>query len=291
MLAEVPTVAGEIVYMYNNTSVIHDEVLSARLGLVPLTGNPDVFDRMSWRAMPNAETGSEGDDALDSNTIVFRLHKRCTLNEKAPAGAHEPLQLYLDADVHARDLEWVPQGHQLEDFGDDPPRPANPDILLAKLRPGQAVELEMHCVKGVGADHAKFSPVATATYRLHPTIDILRPIFGEDARLFKSCFAPGVIGIEKVTEDDAQRDPEYVGAVGEDKAVVRNAFKDTVSRECMRHEQFNGRVRLGRIRDHFIFGVESTGQFPADQLFLKSVRILKHKCDALLTDLDRLEHH
>lgn len=33
------------------------------------------------------------------------------------------------------------------------------DILIAKLRPGQAIDLRMHCVKGVGQDHAKFSPV------------------------------------------------------------------------------------------------------------------------------------
>ena len=36
------------------------------------------------------------------------------------------------------------------------------DILLAKMRPGQAVCLEAHCVKGTGAEHAKWSPVATA---------------------------------------------------------------------------------------------------------------------------------
>jgi RNA polymerase Rpb3/RpoA insert domain len=39
------------------------------------------------------------------------------------------------------------------------------DILLAKLRPGQEIGLEMHARKGVGKDHAKYSPVATAAYR------------------------------------------------------------------------------------------------------------------------------
>jgi DNA-directed RNA polymerase I and III subunit RPAC1 len=36
------------------------------------------------------------------------------------------------------------------------------------LRQGQQIQLELHCVKGVGKDHAKFSPVATASYRLLP---------------------------------------------------------------------------------------------------------------------------
>ena len=44
-------------------------------------------------------------------------------------------------------------------YADNPPAPTNPNIVLAKLRPGQAVEMEMHAVKGVGKDHAKFSPV------------------------------------------------------------------------------------------------------------------------------------
>lgn len=47
------------------------------------------------------------------------------------------------------------------------------DILLAKLRPGQCIVLEGHCAKGVGKEHAKWSPVATAWYRLHPEVRLL----------------------------------------------------------------------------------------------------------------------
>ena len=35
----------------------------------------------------------------------------------------------------------------------------NNDILIAKLRPGQEIDAILHCVKGIGQDHAKFSPV------------------------------------------------------------------------------------------------------------------------------------
>lgn len=37
---QVPTVAVEDVYIWNNTSLIQDEVLSQRLGLVPLRIDP-----------------------------------------------------------------------------------------------------------------------------------------------------------------------------------------------------------------------------------------------------------
>ena len=93
----------------------------------------------------------------------------------------------------------------------------------------------IHCHKGIGADHAKFSPVATATYRLLPTIDILKPIIGADAKKFARCFPKGVIGLEDITDEEASRErTEYEGKAGEKKAVVRNTMKDTVSRECLR---------------------------------------------------------
>jgi DNA-directed RNA polymerases I and III subunit RPAC1 len=43
LLSEVPTMAFDRVYIYNNTSVIQDEVLAHRLGLIPLKANPDLF--------------------------------------------------------------------------------------------------------------------------------------------------------------------------------------------------------------------------------------------------------
>ena len=36
---------------------------------------------------------------------------------------------------------------------------------IAKLRPGQTIDVVCYCEKGVGKDHAKYSPVATAAYR------------------------------------------------------------------------------------------------------------------------------
>jgi len=48
--------------------------------------------------------------------------------------------------------------------------PVFDDILIAKMRPGQEIEMKLIAGKGIGKDHAKFSPVATASYRLLPTI-------------------------------------------------------------------------------------------------------------------------
>ncbi len=283
LIAEIPTLAIEYVFIHNNTSIIQDEVLAARLGLVPLTGRLKGLNWMQFYKRPVSDEHDGGggeemerDTAADNNTVVLKLQKECSWAPGQPKeGETDPNVLYVNSNVYARDIEFVPTGRQFKEFPapDGIIRPVNPDILLAKMRPGHIIDLEMHCVKGIGADHAKFSPVATASYRLLPTIDILQPIVGQEARKFARCFPKGVIGLEQEEEDE------------EVKAVVRDTMRDTVSRECLRHEEFKDKVKLGRVRDHFIFGVESTGQFESDLLFLESVKILKMKCVRLKRSL------
>ncbi|OJJ47243.1 hypothetical protein ASPZODRAFT_96121 [Penicilliopsis zonata CBS 506.65] len=292
MMAEIPTLAIEYVFVHNNTSVIQDEVLAARLGLIPLKGSVEGINWMRWFKKPTEDDPEGGSSPADYNTIVLHLSVECTKNPNAAPGEQDPRKLYHNAHVYARDIAFNAVGRQEQYFVDDEAiQPVNPDILVAKLRPDQKIEIEMHCIKGIGADHAKFSPVATASYRLMPDIKILRPILGDDAKKFAKCFPKGVIGLEKVTSQEAaQKGSGYEGHAGDIKAVVRDAFNDTVSRECLRHEEFEGKVKLGRIRDHFIFNVESTGQFESDVLFLESVKLLKLKCARWkrgLTDLMR----
>ena len=44
MIADVPTMCIEHVYVLNNTSVVQDEILAQRLGLIPLNVDPDLFE-------------------------------------------------------------------------------------------------------------------------------------------------------------------------------------------------------------------------------------------------------
>ena len=257
MIAEVPSVAAEYVYIFNNTSVIQDEVLAHRIGLVPLKVDPD---QLTWI---NSEA-DEKDKFTDDNTIVLSLDVVCTKNPNASPDSTDPDNLYRNHKVYAKHLKFEPQGRQVELFANNPVVPCDPNILLAKLRPGQEISLRVHCILGIGSDHAKYSPVSTASYRLLPVIDIKQPIVGKEALEFQKCFPSGVIDINEKGE-----------------AYVKDARKDTVSREVLRHEQFNGKVKLGRQRDHFIFNVESTGAMPPEEIFFKSVRILRNKAEYL----------
>lgn len=291
LLAEIPTLAIEEVYITQNTSIIQDEVLAHRLGLVPLCGNHDGLRWMKWYQKPTEDNEGSGTPS-DYNTIQLSLDIACKWQDgglqRAVAGETDPDKLYINHNVYAKDITWRPIGQQSQKFEGGPIRPTNPDILLCKMRPGQEIKLSMHAYKGIGQDHAKYSPVATASYRLMPTIDIIRPIIGADAKKFARCFPRGVIRLDTVTSDDVQKYKELEGKEGESKAVVDNPMNDTVSRECLRHPEFKDKVKLGRIRDHFIFRIESTGQWESDELFLESIKLLRVKCQRVKRGLDEM---
>ncbi|KAG6843807.1 hypothetical protein H0H87_000232 [Tephrocybe sp. NHM501043] len=256
LMAEVPTVAIEHVYVWDNTSVIQDEVLAHRLGLIPLNIDPALM-----------EIRGPDDAPMDRNTIVFNIKVLCERNHDAPKGSTNPAQLYKNHELLSSHLVWEPAGEQEDVFVTKVPAPTNPNIVLAKLRPGQAVEMQLHAIKGVGKDHAKFSPVATASYRLLPHIKIKRPIPPHLAEKFQKCFAPGVINInprtKEVTVDDY------------------NVRKDTVSREVLRHPEFTDVVELSRVRDHFLFNIESEGPYAPERLLPEAILIMRAKISVL----------
>lgn len=167
----------ELVYIWNNTSVIVDEVLSHRLGLVPLNVDPALmqfkastllhFSLHSLKIFIALCMLGHDDTATDHNTIVFDLDITCTRNPAAPKGSENPDELYFNHEVLSGHLQWKPAGDQPTVFeGLPPPGPMNPNIVLAKLRPGQSIRMELHAIKGVGKDHAKFSPVGAN----HPSL-------------------------------------------------------------------------------------------------------------------------
>merc|ERR1711865_183662 len=88
---------------------------------------------------------------------------------------------------------------QAERFKDSPPAPVVGDVLITQLRSGQEIEAICHCEKGIGKEHAKWSPVCTAYYRLMPDIELTKPIVGEEAEKLKSACPMGVFDIEDMS--------------------------------------------------------------------------------------------
>ncbi|KAM8946827.1 DNA-directed RNA polymerases I and III subunit RPAC1 [Pelodytes ibericus] len=263
LLAEVPTMAVEKVFVYNNTSIIQDEILAHRLGLIPIRADPRLFEYRN----------AEDTQGTEIDTLQFELIVKCTKNPQASKDSSDPNELYLHHKVYTSHMTWLPQGNQADLFGEgDAPRPVHSDILIAQLRPGQEIHVLMHCVKGLGKDHAKFSPVATASYRLLPEIALLGPVEGRLADTLQSCFSPGVITV------DVQN--------GKRVARVESARMDTCSREIFRHEELKNLVQMKRVRNHYIFSIESTGVLAPDTLLTEAIKVLMGKCRRFLDELD-----
>ncbi|XP_077351352.1 DNA-directed RNA polymerases I and III subunit RPAC1 isoform X3 [Festucalex cinctus] len=216
LLAEVPTMAIERVLIYNNTSIIQDEVLAQRLGLIPIKADPFLFEYRSIDKQSTEEEVSEID------TIQLCLKIKCYRNTRASKDSSDPQELYLNNKVYSRDIKWVPIGNQADVFADSSLGPVHDDILIALLRPGQELDIVMHCVKGIGSKVAK----------------------------------------------------------------VVNSRLDTCSREVLRHDDLKNVVKLGRVRDHFIFSVESTGILPPNVLVTECIKVLMAKCQRFLHELD-----
>jgi DNA-directed RNA polymerases I and III subunit RPAC1 len=120
---------------------------------------------------PNTHSLFIGDnDPSDRNTIVFEIDIHCKRRQGVSKDATEPEDLYDNHELLSRDLIWKPAGEQDTVFADKAPAPTNSDIVLAKLRPGQSIKMELHAIKGVGKDHAKFSPVGTWFPGYGPTL-------------------------------------------------------------------------------------------------------------------------
>ncbi len=85
LFPKVPSVAFENVYFKDNTSVMQEEVLAHRLGLVPLAVDPDML-----------EAKVEGDPATDTNTLV-RSGARRSLCGKSPCGRSECSMVWSQA--------------------------------------------------------------------------------------------------------------------------------------------------------------------------------------------------
>jgi len=250
LLSEIPTMAIETVMFYDNTSVVHDEILAHRLGLVPIRVDPREFEYLT-----------EGDTVTDRNCIKFRLCVEC----KQVQGAHRdaPARLkYTNSNVYSGDIQWQPFGNQAERFRARPIRPVHDDILLCKMRPNQRIEVEMHCVKGIGQTHAKWSPVATAFYRMMPDIVVNGQILGDEAmELMRKC-------------------PLRVFDVEDSILTVARPLSCTMCRECIRDGPQKDQIKLSKMRDHFIFSIESTGAIDPHDIFVEAADILIGKCRA-----------
>ncbi|XP_057963688.1 DNA-directed RNA polymerases II, IV and V subunit 3-like [Malania oleifera] len=263
MLAEVPTIAIDLVEIEVNSSVLNDEFIAHRLGLIPLTS-----DRaMSMRFSRDCDA-CDGDGQCEFCSVEFHLQARCINDQTLDV---------TSKDLYSSDSTVVPV-----DFSDSSGFDSSEQrgIIIVKLRRGQELRLRAIARKGIGKDHAKWSPAATVTFMYEPEIhineDMMETLTLEEKRSWVESSPTKVFDIDANTQQVIVVDPE---AYTYDDEVLKKA-------EAMGKP---GLVEIYAKEDSFLFTVESTGAIKASQLVLNAIEVLKQKLDAVRLSDDTVE--
>lgn len=153
LISEVPTMAIEDVEFRKNTSLLYDELLAHRLGLV----------------------------VLSTDLKSYTLPSECSCNGEGCAKCQLKLVLQGKGEdtVKASSIK-----------SEDPKvKPVYGDTIIVKLAKSQELELEATAVLGKGKDHVKWSP-GLAFYNLKPKLTINNDT--KDFDNFKDKFPPQV---------------------------------------------------------------------------------------------------
>ena len=122
IIEEVPTMAIEDVEFRDNSSILYDEIVAHRLGLIP----------------------------LKTNLKSYTLPQECKCNGEGCARCQciMTLKVGKQGTVKASDLKSK----------DDSIEPVYPDMIITKLMKGQGLEIEAKACLGKGKVHSKWSP-------------------------------------------------------------------------------------------------------------------------------------
>jgi len=139
MVAEVPTMAIEDVEFRKNSSILYDEMVAHRLGLIPLK-----TDLKTYNMISECKCNGEG-------------CAKCTLKLTLKVTAKSD-QVVTAEEIKSNDPKVVP---------------VFPEMPIVYLLKGQQLEFEATAVLGRGKSHMKWSP-ALVYYKYKPMIEILK---------------------------------------------------------------------------------------------------------------------
>jgi DNA-directed RNA polymerase subunit D len=132
-ISEVPTLAIDDVVILENSSVMHDEAVAHRLGLIPLRTDPGRF------VMPH----------------------ECDCKSTLGCSKCRVL-LVLDSEANEKTLV-VTSGELVSE--DELVKPVSKDVPIIVLAPNQKLKFEAYARLGTGKDHAKWQPTSAAVVK------------------------------------------------------------------------------------------------------------------------------
>ncbi|MCX8150118.1 MAG: DNA-directed RNA polymerase subunit D [Candidatus Bathyarchaeota archaeon] len=138
-LAEVPSMAIEEVVMIENSSILQDEMIAHRLGLIPLKTKLDDYN------LPE-ECECQSEFGCPQCRVTLTLN----------AEANEGTRTVYSGELVSENPDIVPVSER---------------VPIIKLSKGQKLKLEAYARLGKGKVHAKWQPVSVCAYKYYPKIE------------------------------------------------------------------------------------------------------------------------
>ncbi len=260
MIAEVPTMAIDMVSIKANTSPLFDEFIAHRLGLIPLTST-DV-GRYEYSRKCNCN------EPCESCSVQFYMRVKCETDSMEVTTDH--------IQSTQKDSSVVPVK-----FSDNDP------IIIAKLKRNQELDMNMIAKKGIGKEHSKWSPVCSVIMQHEPEIHFID----------KGSIMNKLSTNQK--KDFVNSCPSKVYRYDEScKTIeIENPLNCTYCEECLvKLESFeidrkkidkNRAIKIAPKKNRFLFKVESIGSLKAEQIVMDALKELKIKLAEILNKVDQ----
>ena len=156
------------------------------------------------------------------------------------------------------------------------------NIILVKLGPNQRLKFRARATKGIGKEHAKFSPVSVVGFVQKPIVKINKEAFSvlneNEKKDFITCCPSKVYKYEEKTKE----------------IEIEDANKCTYCNECFRKaEELNQDpmelIDISIEPDHFTMHVETTGSLKPEQVVKLAFDVLRRKLKVLKDHLKQLK--
>lgn len=279
ILAEVPTMAIEIVNVMENESVLFDEFIAHRMGLLPLASHyvgdipPDFGHGRGFAEYKDCNCF----DGCGYCTAEYELDVY-NPDDKVLNVTHFDMtetRKYQREDW-AEEKEVTPLPHRDQSIPEEDDRKEN-GILLVKLKKDQHIKMVCQARKGIPKYHAKWMPVATALYQYQPRIELNEEDMStlnldQKIELIQSC-------PRKVFDLDI-----------EDKVYVKSLMDCIFCDECVAKGKVFGKRNMVKVKmdpSRFYFTVEAVtpgGPRSAIDVVRAGLRVLDYKFSVFLRD-------
>lgn len=285
MIAEVPTLAIDLVEFHENSTVLNDEYIAHRLGLIPIKYQD-----------PQTLRGGDCNSPFLSHRecVCYERCRRCSVEfdldvdfDKENIKRAESERM-LPITVTSRDLksnnDSVMPAHFLSEEEQDEAQ--DEGISIVKIGPGQQLKLKAIARMGIAKEHAKWSPVAVATYRFWPEIkfnedQIATLTLDQKQELVDAC-PDKILQLDETTGKlSAVENACELATFTEDLKMTQEAMKKRPEDEDF--------VTVTQAMDRFVFSIESTGSMDAEAIFMSALRVLKDRLNYLAMEVINLK--